>query len=114
MESGADHLQGAGRCGNRRCLEAGCFWTRLEEGPRAAVVSATRRPERRGESPLPRPAQVLLSICSLLTDPNPDDPLNKHAAKMMDADPNGFARAADSTEPSVSENHPTTISCNSA
>ena len=83
MESGADHLQGAERCGNRRCLEAGCFWTRLEEGPRAAVVSATRRPERRGESPLPRPAQVLLSICSLLTDPNPDDPLVPEIAQIF-------------------------------
>jgi Ubiquitin-conjugating enzyme len=35
-------------------------------------------------APLPRtPLQVLLSICSLLTDPNPDDPLVPEIAQAL-------------------------------
>ena len=37
-------------------------------------------------SPAPTIAKVLLSICSLLTDPNPDDPLVPEIAHMCKAD----------------------------
>ncbi|GFO23422.1 ubiquitin-conjugating enzyme e2 d2 [Plakobranchus ocellatus] len=39
-------------------------------------------------------SKVLLSICSLLTDPNPDDPLVPDIAKMFKTDRNEYNRLA--------------------
>ena len=39
-------------------------------------------------------SKVLLSICSLLTDPNPDDPLVPEIAKKFKNDREGFNRIA--------------------
>lgn len=41
-----------------------------------------------------RPLQVLLSICSLLTDPNPDDPLVPEIAHMYKTDRNKYETTA--------------------
>ena len=45
-------------------------------------------------SPTMTIGKVLLSICSLLTDPNPDDPLSKAAADLYLKDINEFNRKA--------------------
>ena len=37
---------------------------------------------------------MLLSICSLLTDPNPDDPLVPEIAQIYKTDPNRYAELA--------------------
>ena len=39
-------------------------------------------------------SKVLLSICSLLTDPNPDDPLVPEIAQIYKTDPNRYAELA--------------------
>jgi ubiquitin-conjugating enzyme E2 D len=39
-------------------------------------------------------SKVLLSICSLLTDPNPDDPLVPEIAKKFKSDREGFNKIA--------------------
>jgi ubiquitin-conjugating enzyme E2 D/E len=39
-------------------------------------------------------SKVLLSICSLLTDPNPDDPLVPEIAKKFKNDRQGFNKIA--------------------
>lgn len=41
-------------------------------------------------SPVLTIAKVLLSISSLLDDPNPDDPLNATAAKLFKSDKNSY------------------------
>ena len=41
--------------------------------------------------------KVLLSISSLLTDPNPDDPLNHEAAQHFREDVHSFKRTVDKT-----------------
>ncbi|KAL5701828.1 E2 ubiquitin-conjugating enzyme [Ranunculus cassubicifolius] len=41
-------------------------------------------------------SEVLLSICSLLTDPNPDDPLMPDIANMYKRDKAGYERTAQS------------------
>jgi ubiquitin-conjugating enzyme E2 D len=38
--------------------------------------------------------KVLLSICSLLTDPNPDDPLDTYAADLLKKDKDAFDKKA--------------------
>ena len=42
----------------------------------------------------PPPAQVLLSICSLLTDPNPDDPLVPEIAHIYKTDRSRYEETA--------------------
>jgi len=39
-------------------------------------------------------SKVLLSICSLLTDPNPDDPLVPDIARLFKSDPSKYAQTA--------------------
>merc|ERR1711916_195888 len=39
-------------------------------------------------------SKVLLSICSLLTDPNPDDPLVPEIARIYKSDPDRYAKTA--------------------
>ncbi|KAF7828175.1 ubiquitin-conjugating enzyme E2 11-like [Senna tora] len=41
-----------------------------------------------------KPPKVLLSICSLLTDPNPDDPLVPEIAHMYKTDKNKYESTA--------------------
>lgn len=43
-------------------------------------------------SPVLTIAKVLLSICSLLDDPNPDDPLNAAAARLLKSDRAAYDR----------------------
>ena len=45
-------------------------------------------------SPPPPISNELLSICSLLTDPNPDDPLVPEIAQIYKTDPNRYAELA--------------------
>lgn len=45
-------------------------------------------------SPVLKISSVLLSITSLLDDPNPDDPLNKVAAKLFKEDINSYKKQA--------------------
>jgi len=40
------------------------------------------------------PLQVLLSICSLLCDPNPDDPLVPEIARLYKTDPHKYNECA--------------------
>eukprot|EP00701_Giardia_intestinalis_P002040 XP_001705864.1 Ubiquitin-conjugating enzyme E2-17 kDa 3 [Giardia lamblia ATCC 50803] len=43
-------------------------------------------------SPVLTIAKILLSICSLLDDPNPDDPLNSAAARLLKTDKENYIR----------------------
>ena len=45
-------------------------------------------------SPVLTITKVLLSICSLLTDPNPDDPLDQSLAKLYKQDKDEYNRRA--------------------
>jgi len=69
VEPRAHHLKGAPR----------------SPAPRCTSRPSCRRPGRQLQR-LSRAAQVLLSICSLLTDPNPDDPLVPEIAHIYKTD----------------------------
>jgi ubiquitin-protein ligase len=57
---------------------------RLQGAPRLARAAQRWRIKRSAHAPPPR--QVLLSICSLLCDPNPDDPLVPEIAQLYKHD----------------------------
>ncbi len=68
----------------------------LVPAPNDSIEGYTRRLDRVrvGGAAHARAAQVLLSICSLLTDPNPDDPLVPEIAHMcVPAVPHGVLKA---------------------
>ena len=52
----------------------------------ARAAAAHRPPPHRSDAPRAPPITVLLSISSLLTDANPDDPLVPDIAKQFKAD----------------------------
>lgn len=58
-----------------------------------AGVGAGREKTYPPRTRLSTPA-VLLSVCSLLTDPNPDDPLVRESGHQLKTDPQGFANTA--------------------
>lgn len=58
------------------------------------VLTPWRCPPPGAFPPTPREKQVLLSICSLLTDPNPDDPLVPEIAHIYKTDRRRYEETA--------------------
>ena len=60
---------------------------RERDNERLAAISCN---SKQVDNPILCMMQVLLSICSLLTDPNPDDPLVPEIAHMYKTDKNKY------------------------
>ena len=82
MEPRIDNLQGA----TAAAVDGGCC--------RRGVPPALAHRTLLSLPPFPPPRQVLLSICSLLTDPNPDDPLVPEIARIYKSDREKYQKTA--------------------
>lgn len=65
----------------------------LRTTPRFPLLSSAQLQTRRGDALLTL-ATVLLSICSMLTDPNPDDPLVPEIAHVYKTDRSRYESTA--------------------